>query len=123
MRIALALALLPITAFAVTQVPEVDPVATLIDLVKNWEVYAPLVKAAAIIAVIVQAVKTFMPSFPYSRLILASVGLVYGVIDAVITGRSFFDALVFVFITSGGAMILYDVLKNPVAVATMLIKK
>lgn len=104
-------------------VPEGDPLAALLNLVMNWSSIAPLVKASAIIMVAVQAFKKFVPTFQYLKVVVVIGGVIYGFIQSMMTGMSLANAAVFVLLTSGGAVAIYELLKTPLNAVAGIKKK
>ncbi len=111
-RLILSALLLPTLAFSEGIIPpEVDPLATILALFQNWAAMSPLVLGSTLIALTVQLLKMFVGDFEYKRIVIAGLGVVYGVITALLGGYSVFDALVAALITSGGAVAMYEAIK------------
>jgi hypothetical protein len=98
---------------SVIVVPDADPLSTLLGLIAKWSSVSPLVLASSVVVIITQAVKKFVPGFAYTKIVVVVGGIIYGVIQSLITGMTFINAVVFVMLTSGGAMALYDVFRSP----------
>lgn len=99
--------------FGSTDVPDGDPLITLLNLILNFKASGPLVIAASIVTIIVQGVKKFAPTFPYSKGVAVFGGVIYGIFQALQSGLGLVESLVFVLVTSGGAVAIYEYLKNP----------
>jgi len=99
-------------------VPDGDPLGALLSLVMTWGSMAPLVKASAIIMISVQAFKKFAPDFKYMKVVVVVGGVIYGAVQSMMTGMTLVNAVVFVLLTSGGAVALYELLKTPLTAVT-----
>ena len=99
-------------------VPDGDPLGALLSLVMSWASVAPLVKASTIIMIAVQAFKKFLPDFLYMKVIVVVGGIIYGTVQSMMTGMSLVNAVVFVLLTSGGAVALYELIKTPLNAVT-----
>lgn len=112
-----ALLLLTVTAVLFAEgivVPDGDPLTALLTLIQNFGAAAPIGKAILVIVLLVQAMKKFFPAFQYQELFTLFAGLVYGFLQALQSGMSWLNAGIFVVITSGGAILVYDYfLKHP----------
>lgn len=105
--------LAPVAVFGVTEVPDGDPLSALLNLVLNFKTISPLAIASSAIVIFVQLVKKYMPGFKYYDIVVVLGGLIYGTIQSLMSGMDIFSSLVFIFITSGGAMMLYNLFKTP----------
>lgn len=105
------------TAALAVQVPETDPLAELLKLIANWQALSPLAIASSVIVIVVQSVKKFFPDFQHTRAVVVVGGLVYGLLQALVSGMDFVSAIIFVLVTSGGAVALYELFKKPLNTA------
>ncbi len=108
----------PVVLFAVDVpivVPDADPFQLLLQLVTNFKAMGPLAIGAAIITLLVQVLKKFVGDFPYKRAVVASLGVVYGVVLAMLQGLGVLEALVTALFVSGGAVAIYEGLKPVMA--------
>lgn len=101
-------------AMAAVTVPEGDPLASALEAFLNIKSLSPLGIASAVVVVLVQLVKKYFPGFEYYDVVVVLGGLTYGVLQAILSGSSVGQALLFILVTSGGAMMLYDLFKTPV---------
>lgn len=97
-------------------VPDGDPLAALLQLVTSWGVMAPLVKASTAIVLLVQGFKKFFPNFQYLKFVVVIGGVGYGFVQALVSGMQPLNAGVFILLTSGGAVALYELFKTPLNV-------
>lgn len=109
--------LLPLVAFAEVPVvvPDGDPLQALLSLILGWKAMAPLAIGSAIIVVVVQAMKKLLPEFKYKRLIVAVLGVLYGVMLALSNGMGVLEAAVAALFVSGGAVAIYEAIKPALA--------
>ncbi len=107
--------LLASSAYAgVLDIPDGDPFATLLNLVLNWSAVAPFAKAVAVIVFLVQALKKFAPGFQYLRTVVIVGGVVAAILQSIASGMTIQNAVVFVLLTSGGAIAIYELFKTPI---------
>lgn len=110
--------LLTLTASAFAQgVPEGNPVESLLALIKDYKAMSPFAIGMASIAVIVQLLKAeffgaFFDKFKYKRLLIAALGQAYGILFLLASGSSVVDAFIVGFVSSGGAVALYEAYKG-----------
>lgn len=95
-------------------VPDGDPLVALIHLVMNFKASGPLVIAATVVTILVQGVKRFVPDFKYTLGVTIFGGVLYGILQSLQSGLSLAESLVFIFITSGGATVIYEYFTKPV---------
>lgn len=124
MKTRLCLTVLGLSAFAALalfaspiDVPDGDPLVALINLLLNFKASGPLVIAATVVTIVVQGVKRFAPDFKYTLGVTIFGGVVYGVCQALLSGLGLVESLVFIFVTSGGATVIYEYLTKPVKTA------
>lgn len=108
--LALALALWPLISLA-AEVPEVNALQALVDLITNWKALTPLGIGSAVIVIVVQLLKQFFPSSNVVRLVVVVLGVAYGVLTSLLNGMGIIEALVLGIITSGGAVAIYEAVK------------
>jgi hypothetical protein len=73
---------------------------------------SPLAIGAAAVVVLTQAIKKFWPNWPYNRLTVSVLSVIYGIVYALMNGANFLNASVLVLITGGGAVAVYEALKG-----------
>lgn len=95
-------------------VPEADIASILLGLAMNYKTMGVIGVISALILVSVQAIKAFVPEdFKYKRLITLGVSIVYSVLSGlVVPGSNWVSVVITVFLTSGGAVALYEALKG-----------
>lgn len=110
LSLALVASLVLVTAvvFAGPDVPDGDPLVALLQLFGNWSVASSIARGIAFVLIIVQTFKKFAPDSPFTRYVVVIGGVVYAFLQSLSTGMSFVNALVFVLVTSGGAVALYE---------------
>jgi hypothetical protein len=112
---ALLLASFSITLFSQTpggiEVPSVDPLFALIELIKNWRAVGPVAAGMTLVTILVQLAKLF-PDFKYSRLAVTVLSVAYAGFFHVAAGLSVVNALVMALITGGGAIAIYEAFKG-----------
>lgn len=94
------------------QIPDGDPLKALVDLITNWQTMSPIAIGLAVVVIGTQALKKFAPDWPYNRLTVSLLSVIYGVVTAVTGGASWTSAAVLVLITGGGAVAIYEALKG-----------
>lgn len=107
------LLLFPLALFASIVLPDQDPLAVAMQLFQEWNTLAPLARGAMIIVVLVQGVKKIFPDFAYMRTMVVVGGIVHGFLQSLSSGMSIVDSAVFILITSGGAIAVYELFKSP----------
>lgn len=108
------LAVTGLFAEAAITVPDGDPLTALLSLFQNFSAASAIGKAILVIVLAVQAMKKFFPAFQYQEVFTLIAGLVYGFLQALQSGMSLINSGIFVLITSGGAILVYDYfLKHP----------
>lgn len=95
------------------EVPEGDPLATLLHLFMNIKAMAPLSIAMGLIVGVVQSLKKFLPSSAAKKGAVVFLGVVHAVLQAIFGGLSVADAVVLVLLTSGGAVAIYEWVVKP----------
>lgn len=108
-----SLLFLPLLAFGEPPVPEGDPLASLLNLVLNWKAAGPIAIASSLVVVLVQLLKNYAGAFEYKRTAVVALSCIYGVLQALVSGLGLVEAIVLALVTSGGAMALYESIKNP----------
>lgn len=112
---ALALLFFPLIVLAEPVIPDGDPLSSLLALIMNWKAAGPIALASSVVVVLVQVLKSSLGSFQYKRLAVVILSCAYGVLQGITSGLSLFQALVLALVTSGGAIALYESIKNPLA--------
>lgn len=94
--------------------PEADVAAILLNLATNYKTLGVIGILSGVTLVTVQAVKAFAPdSWKFKRLTVLVVSLAYSVLSgALIPGSNMVSVMITVFLTSGGAVALYEALKG-----------
>jgi len=95
-------------------VPDADVAATLLNLATNYKTLGLLGILSLVSLLSVQAIKHFLPEdFKYKRLLTLAVSIIYSIVTGLLVpGSSVPTVIITVFITSGGAMALYEALKG-----------
>lgn len=93
-------------------IPDVDPLAQLLLLIRDWKAMGPLALGMAITVFLVQVVKRFAPGFQYSRLAVTVLSVVYAVLLAVSSGRTWLESAIAVIVVGGGAIAIYEAFKG-----------
>lgn len=111
--IALLGALICGVAFA-QEVPSVDPLQALADLVLNFKSMSPIGIGMALIAILTQLTKVvpFFAGWKYTRFMVVALGQLYAIGYMVSTGSSWLNAAVMGLIASGGAVAIYEAFKG-----------
>jgi hypothetical protein len=107
--------LIPMTSMAADFViPEGDVTAILLNLATNYKTLGIVGILSALTMISVQAIKAFVPEqWQYKRLITLIVAIAYSVLSGILLpGSNVVSVIVTVFITSGGAVALYEGLKG-----------
>ncbi len=101
-------------AFAqgVPPVPDVDPLAKLVELLTHFQTMSPIAIGLAVVVIGTQALKKFFPNWPYNRLTVSVLSVLYGLGQALLGGASWTSAGVLVLITGGGAVAIYEAWKG-----------
>ena len=101
-------------------VPEGDVAAILLSIATNWKALGVIGVISAVTLVSVQAIKKFVPDeFKWKRLIVLCVSIVYSILSGVLLpGSNVVSVIITVFLTSGGAMALYEALKGAGVIKT-----
>lgn len=108
-----ALAAYPVVVFGQDAgVPEVDPIAALVDLIKNWKAITPIGLGIGVVTILVGAIRKFASGFKYSRVAVAVLSAVYGILLAVTEGLGWGDGAIFALLTGGGAVAIYEAWKG-----------
>lgn len=112
----LLLVMVPFAASAADAfpVPDADIAQVLLDLASNYKTMGLIGILSVATLLSVQAIKAFVTEqWQYKRLIVLAVSIVYSVLAGlVIPGSNVMSVIVTVFITSGGAVALYEALKG-----------
>lgn len=95
-------------------IPEGDIAAILLKLASDWKTLGTMGALVLILLLSVQAVKKFLPdTHKYKRLITLALSILYSILAGlVIPGSNWATVVVTVFISSGGAVALYEALKG-----------
>lgn len=95
-------------------VPDGDIAAMLLNLATNYKTLGVIGIISVVTLVSVQVIKKFVPEeFKWKRLIVLGVSIVYSVLSGVLVpGSSVVSVIITVFLTSGGAVALYEALKG-----------
>ncbi len=113
-KILFALIALPVLAFADgIDVPSGEPLSLLFSLLQNFKVWAPLVTGSTVIVIVMEVLKRFAGDFKYKRVVVASLGSLYAVIQALLSGSDIFSAIGLALFTYGGAFAIYEGILNP----------
>lgn len=99
-------------AQAIPGVPDVDPLAQLLLLIRDWKAMGPLALGMGVVILLVQGVKRFAPGFKYSRLAVTVMSCLYGIGLAVMGGSTWLEASISVLIVGGGAVAIYEAFKG-----------
>jgi len=117
-NLALILVTISLSAVAFSQgspggveVPPVDALYALIELLKNWKASAPVAIGMTLVTVAVQILKLF-PSFKYSRIAVVVLSVSYAGFFHVAGGLSVFNAAIMALVTGGGAVAIYEAFKG-----------
>ena len=109
--------LLPVVALADgIEVPEGDPLATLLNLVVNFKTLGVLGIASAVTVLVAQGIKKFVPEYNNSAVakgVVVLMGVVWAIIGKVMTGVGAVEASALVLFTMGGASVIYDYILKP----------
>lgn len=114
---AIAAILIPVAALADVQafpVPEGDVAAILLSLATNYKTLGVLGIVSALTVISVQAVKAWVPEqWQYKRLMTLVMSIAYSVISGLLVpGSNAVSVIITVFLSSGGAVALYEGLKG-----------
>lgn len=114
---AIAAILIPVAALADVQafpIPEGDVAAILLSLATNYKTLGVLGILSGLTLVSVQAIKAFVPEeWKFKRLITLIVSIAYSVASGMLVpGSNAVSVIITVFLTSGGAVALYEGLKG-----------
>jgi len=95
-------------------VPEGDVAAILLSLATNWKALGVMGIISALTLVSVQVIKKFVPEdFKWKRLIVLGVSIAYSILSGVLVpGSNVVSVIITVFLSSGGAVALYEALKG-----------
>ena len=99
----------------ITVIPDGDPFAVLVHLLSNYKAMGPLVIASASVTIIVQFIRRFLVDSRARKLVVLLLSIVAAILQKVISGMPWMDALVMAFFTMGGAVSLYEWFVKPVA--------
>lgn len=113
--VACATMLISLIAYAADfQIPDGDVASILLELATNYKALGVLGIVSALTLVSVQAIKAFVPEdWRFKRLTVLGVSIVYSVLAGlVVPGSNVATVILTVFISSGGAMALYEALKG-----------
>lgn len=96
------------------EVPDGDPLSSLMALIQGFNSMGALAIAAAVITIAVQALKQFVGlTKPAIRAIVVVLGVAYGVLGMAIAGTPVLEAVISVLFTSGGAVAIYEFAVKP----------
>ncbi len=108
--------IIPLVAMAQAAfpIPDADVSAVLLNLGTNYKTLGILGIVALSTLLTVQAVKYFVPeNFKYKRLLTLAVSILYSVLSGLLLpGANVVSVVVTVFISSGGAMALFEASKG-----------
>lgn len=109
-----AVAAFPVFASDFFVIPEGDIASILVSLATSYKTLGVLGCLVLATLLSVQLLKRFIPEdFKWKRLIVLCVSIVYSVLAGVVVpGSSVVSVIVSVFITSGGAIALFETLKG-----------
>lgn len=95
-------------------IPEGDVAGILLGLAMNWKALGLIGVISGLTLISVQAIKALVPNeWKYKRLTVLGVSIVYSILSALVVPDSNVGSVMMtVFITSGGAMALYEALKG-----------
>lgn len=99
-------------AQAIPEVPNVDPLAQLLLLIRDWQAMGPLALGMGVVILLVQGVKRFAPGFRYSRFAVTVMSVLYGIGMAVTGGSTWLEASIAVLVVGGGAVAVYEAFKG-----------
>lgn len=95
------------------EIPDGDPLKTLLDLFQNWKALSPVAIGAAIVCALAQGVKSILgDGFKYKRLLVTVLGVLWGVLMTMSSGLTLLQAFVMVITVSGGAVAIYEAIKG-----------
>lgn len=97
-------------------VPEGDPLQALLGLITSWSAMSPIMIGSAIVTIVVQSVRKFLPSSKARKAVVVLGGVVWAVLQALINGLGLVEALVMVLLTMGGAVAIYEWVIKPFTV-------
>jgi hypothetical protein len=95
------------------EVPEGDPLAAALALWTQWKTATPIAIGSLIITFVVQALKKFLPSSGVTRVVVVLGGVAYTILQKIMTGMGWAEALVLVLLTMGGAVLIYEMVIKP----------
>jgi hypothetical protein len=95
------------------EVPEGDPLASALALWTQWKTATPIAIGSLIITFVVQALKEFLPSSGVTRVVVVLGGVGYTILQKIMTGMGWAEALVMVLLTMGGAVLIYEMVIKP----------
>ena len=95
-------------------VPEGKVAEVLLNLATNFKTLGVIGVLSGLVLVSVQAIKAFVPEeWQYKRLMVLVVSIAYSVLSSLLVeGSTWPSVLITVFLTSGGAVSLYEALKG-----------
>jgi hypothetical protein len=96
----------------ISEVPNVDPLAQLLLLIRDWQAMGPLALGMAVVIFLVQVIKRFAPGFRYSRTVVTILSVAYALLMSVSTGSTWLEAGIAVLIVGGGAVAIYEAFKG-----------
>lgn len=91
-------------------VPDVNALEKLGELVLNWSTMSDLSKGVLFVLILVQVLKQSV-DFPYKRLAVVFLSILYGAGQLILGGESALSATMAVLVSGGGAIALYEALK------------
>ena len=110
---AVFLCLFSFSAFGqVIDVPPLDPLQVLLELIKNFSSMTPLAIGMSLVILIVSIIKKFAVDFKYSRLAVTVLSVLYSVLLAQSKGLNWLDSLISALIVGGGAVAIYEAYKG-----------
>lgn len=95
-------------------IPEGDVAQLLLQLATNYKTMGSLAIISILIVITVQAVKAYVSDeWKYKRLLTLGASILYSVISGLLVpGSTAISVVITVFLTSGGAVALYEALKG-----------
>lgn len=111
-----------VTSEVKAEIPEGDPIASLVKLITDWKSMSPIALGIALVILLVQIskagwIESLFKLFGWShvlewkRAIVTISGVVYGVLYLINTGSHWLSALAVAVLSSGGAVAIYEAIK------------
>lgn len=111
----MVLFLMPVLAFAqITDVAvvEADPVTALFEIIAQWKTMGVLARSLSIVVFGTYLVQKFVTHGEWKRLIVTLLGVVNGIMIAVMQGTEWWQAIIIGLVSSGGGVAIYEAFKG-----------